>query len=407
MILTRKISNHNFYAFLWHAGFLAFAKNFMDVDTVLPAMIIESGGGTIHIGIMTFIILGGSRFTQLFFAPYLSNLPFKKRFALTGINIRILSLFALGFILVYFHGQHQPGALLWFIFLFITLFSVGGAFTNISYTDILGKSVNEVKRKTFFSSKQIIAGSVILISAFLAKKILSSSDYPVNYSYMFFIGGTLLLIASFGFWKIKETIPSVLRIEGFKNFIKILKSELIKNNKLFYFLGYINTQGIITSFLPFIMLYAKEIYNTQSNDTGYFLLYKVIGIVTVSLLVFLAARRIKYDLLLYVNATLSVMLILVTLLVSHEHILKYIFIFGGVVSTLYNITMNGLLLEVSGRGNRALYTGFTGAGNILPALFPLAGSWIINQYGFRPFFLIFMLIILSSFYFIHKLDCHK
>jgi len=155
------------------------------------------------------------------------------------------------------------------------------------------------------------------------------------------------------------------------------------------------------------MLYAKEIYNTQSNDTGYFLLYKVIGIVTVSLLVFLAARRIKYDLLLYVNATLSVMLILVTLLVSHEHILKYIFIFGGVVSTLYNITMNGLLLEVSGRGNRALYTGFTGAGNILPALFPLAGSWIINQYGFRLFFLIFMLIILLSFYFIHKLDCHK
>jgi len=49
MILTRKISNHNFYAFLWHAGFLAFAKKFMDVDTVLPAMIIESGREIIHI----------------------------------------------------------------------------------------------------------------------------------------------------------------------------------------------------------------------------------------------------------------------------------------------------------------------------------------------------------------------
>jgi hypothetical protein len=41
MTLTRNISNHNFYAFLWHAGFLAFAQNFMDVDTVIPAMIIE------------------------------------------------------------------------------------------------------------------------------------------------------------------------------------------------------------------------------------------------------------------------------------------------------------------------------------------------------------------------------
>jgi len=405
--LDPKISNHNFYAFLWHAGFLAFAKNFMDVDTILPAMIIESGGGSIHIGIMTVIILGGSSFTQLFFAPYLSNWPFKKRFMIAGINLRILSLFALGFSLVYLREQSQSEVLFWSIFLFISLFSLGGAFTNISYTDILGKAVDENKRKTFFSVKQIIAGSGLLITAFMAKKILTASEYPVNYAWLFFTGGTLLLIASGGFWKIKESIPSILKISGFKDFLRALKSELIKNNRLVYYLGFINTQGIIISFLPFVMLYAKEIFNTQSSDTGNFLLYKVIGIVTVSMLVLFAARRIKYGLLLYLNVTLSVILILATLLISYEIMLRYIFIFGGVVVTLYNITMNGLLLEVSDRENRALYTGFAGAGHILPALFPLAGSWIINRYGFQPFFLLFMLIILSSLFFIPKIGCKK
>jgi len=78
MTLPRNISNHNFYAFLWHAGFLAFAQNFMDVDTIIPAMLIESGGGAVHIGIMTAIMMGGSSFTQLFFAPYISNKSFKK-----------------------------------------------------------------------------------------------------------------------------------------------------------------------------------------------------------------------------------------------------------------------------------------------------------------------------------------
>jgi len=29
MTLSSKISNHNFYAFLWHVGFLAFAQNFL------------------------------------------------------------------------------------------------------------------------------------------------------------------------------------------------------------------------------------------------------------------------------------------------------------------------------------------------------------------------------------------
>ena len=375
---------------MWHAGFLALAQNFMDVDTVIPAMLVESGGKAIHVGIMTAIMLGGSSFTQLFFAPYISNKTFKKRFLLMGINSRILSLFALGFILFYLHGT-QTKWVLWLIFLFITLFSLGGAFSNISYTDILGKSVNEEKRKVFFSTKQIIAGIVVLLSAFLAKKILTASAYPVNFAFMFFAGASLLLIASGGFWKIKENTPSTLKIKGFREFIKTLRSELTQNNKLVYFLGFINTQGIMLSFLPFVMLYAKETLNTQSNATGNFLLFKIIGVVTVSMLVFLVAKRIKYNPLLYLNVILSVTIIITTLLIY----------------SLYSITMNGLLLEVSGNENRALYTGFAGAGNILPALFPLAGGWIIDYWGFTVFFILFLLIVSSSVFFIRKIDCKK
>jgi len=404
--VPRTISTHNFYAFLWHAGFLALAQNFMDVDTVIPAMLVESGGKAIHVGIMTAIMLGGSSFTQLFFAPYISNKTFKKRFLLMGINSRILSLFALGFILFYLHGT-QTKWVLWLIFLFITLFSLGGAFSNISYTDILGKSVNEEKRKVFFSTKQIIAGIVVLLSAFLAKKILTASAYPVNFAFMFFAGASLLLIASGGFWKIKENTPSTLKIKGFREFIKTLRSELTQNNKLVYFLGFINAQGIMLSFLPFVMLYAKETLNTQSNATGNFLLFKIIGVVTVSMLVFFVAKRIKYNPLLYLNVILSVTIIITTLFIHDEHTLKYIFILGGVIYSLYSITMNGLLLEVSGNENRALYTGFAGAGNILPALFPLAGGWIIDYWGFTVFFILFLLIVSSSVFFIRKIDCKK
>lgn len=406
MTVPRTISTHNFYAFLWHAGFLALAQNFMDVDTVIPAMLVESGGKAIHVGIMTAIMLGGSSFTQLFFAPYISNKTFKKRFLLMGINSRILSLFALGFILFYLHGT-QTKWVLWLIFLFITLFSLGGAFSNISYTDILGKSVNEEKRKVFFSTKQIIAGIVVLLSAFLAKKILTASAYPVNFAFMFFAGASLLLIASGGFWKIKENTPSTLKIKGFREFIKTLRSELTQNNKLVYFLGFINAQGIMLSFLPFVMLYAKETLNTQSNATGNFLLFKIIGVVTVSMLVFFVAKRIKYNPLLYLNVILSVTIIITTLFIHDEHTLKYIFILGGVIYSLYSITMNGLLLEVSGNENRALYTGFAGAGNILPALFPLAGGWIIDYWGFTVFFILFLLIVSSSVFFIRKIDCKK
>ncbi|MFW5778121.1 MAG: MFS transporter [Bacteroidota bacterium] len=406
MQLNPKTSIHNFYAFLWHAGFLAFAQNFMDVDTVIPAMIIEAGGGAIHIGIMTAIMLGGSSFTQIFFASPLSNIPYKKNYLLLGINIRVLSLFALGLIL-FFLQTDQSFLLLYLIFLFITLFSLSGAFTNISYTDILGKSIQPEKRKTFFSVKQVIAGVIFLISAFLAKRVLTFWEYPLNYAMMFLLGASVLFVASGGFWKIKETIPSSLKIKGYKDFRNILKKEIHNNPKLVYFLGFINTQGIMLSFLPFVMLYAKTTLQTESNDTGIFLIYKVSGVVSVSLLVFFMVKKIKYNFLLYTNLVLSILLIIGALFIQDDYLIRFLFILGGIIFSLYSITMNGLLLEVSGSANRAIYTGFAGAGNILPALFPIAGGWIINQFGFITFFITFLVIVSSSLFFIYKIDCRK
>jgi len=101
------------------------------------------------------------------------------------------------------------------------------------------------------------------------------------------------------------------------------------------------------------------------------------------------------------------MLILATLFVADKVALRYIFIAGGMAYSLYSITMNGLLLEISGTDNRALYTGFAGAGNILPAVFPLAGGWIITCSGFPAFFILSALYISLAVYFIKRIDCKK
>jgi hypothetical protein len=76
--LTKSISQNNFYAYLWHAVFLALAQNFMDVDTIVPSMLIDAGGNSFHIGLLTAIMLGGSSFMQIAFSPYLNNKPQKR-----------------------------------------------------------------------------------------------------------------------------------------------------------------------------------------------------------------------------------------------------------------------------------------------------------------------------------------
>lgn len=403
---SEKTARNNFYSFLWHAAFLALAQNFMDVDTIIPAMLYEAGGNAFHIGLMTAIMVGGSSFTQLFFAPYISNKPFKKKFLLVGINSRVLSLIALGAILFYLN-QKYSSAILLFIFFFIAVFSLSGAFANISYIDIIGKVIDPEKRKKLFSSRQIISGLAVLASAFLAKELITKNDFPVNYASSFFIGGLLLLIASGGFWKIKEKTKSGIKIKGTREFLNILKSELKQNKKLIYFLGFINTQGIAISFMPFVLLYSKEIFNANSNDTGTFLISKIIGVVTVSLFVLLFSSKIKYNFLLYLNVFLSIGLAIIVLITNDIAIIKFAFILGGITFSLYNISMNGILLEVSGLENRALYAGFAGAGNILPALFPLIGGWIIQQWSFPAFFIVFIFILSCSLFFIQRMHCTK
>jgi len=277
----------------------------------------------------------------------------------------------------------------------------------VSYTDILGKSIDQDTRKKFFSSKQLLTSSVILLSAFLATRVLKSQEYPGNYSVMFFIGFSSLAIASLGFWSLKETEPSKLPVKGIGDYFRIMRTELKENGRIKYFLGFINTQGIAISFLPFVILYAKEVFDTGSADTGKFLVFKVAGGVLISMMILIFSKVSKYRVLLYLNVFLSLLLPSILLFSKAMPPFWLLFFLGGLVYAIYSITMNGILLEISGNNNRTIYTGLAGAGNILPALFPLFGGFIINSLGFNVFFMMYGAIIVLALFFIYKLKCLK
>lgn len=405
-MLNATISRHNFRSLIWHASFLAFAQVFIDVDTVIPAMFIEAGGSALQVGILTAIMLGGSSFTQLFFAPFISNYSFKKKFLLIGINARILALLLMA-VLLFVVADSPPKHTIWLIYLLIGLFSFGGAFANIGYTDILGKSVLNQSRKPFFSVRLVLNGLIFLLAAGLASRLVNAFEYPINYAWMFIVGFFALSLASLGFWNLKEVVPSRLPIPSFKAFIAMFSKELKENKNLPAFLGFINTQGISIAFLPFVMLYAKETLETGATDTGNFLIFKIIGSVGAGFSLFLLSGKFRYNWLLVGNALMAAVLPALLLTMGDQTPVKVLFLLGGITFAVYQVSMNGVLLEVSGNANRALYTGITGAGNILPALFPLLGGWLINNYGFTLFFSLYLVTVLLSIVFalqIKRLD---
>ncbi|MBW2631971.1 MAG: MFS transporter [Deltaproteobacteria bacterium] len=376
----------------------------MDVDTIIPAMMIDAGGTSVHIGLLTAIMLGGSHLSQLFFAPFINNRPMKKGYLLLGINARIFALACLAFL--FFLSSWITGSfLIIMIFLFISVFSTSGGFANISYTDILGKSVLPESRKSFFSVRQVIVSTGLFASAYFASRALTLKPYPDNYAFLFVIATVMLTIASAGFWRLKEIKVSKQEIYKYKNSVRVILHEIRTNKKLAHYLLVVNTQGVSLALMPFLILYAKDVLNATGSDIGNYLIFKVIGGILVGALLFYYSKKVKYQHLLYLTSILAFIIPLFVLILPGHFFLNLSFLVGGIVFTLHTITVSGVLLEVSTNENRALYTGIVGAGSVLPVIFPLASSWVINQFGFSMFFILFMFIISFSFYFIFKLDC--
>ena len=404
-ILTEKISKINFNAFIWHGIFLSLASNFMDVHTIIPSMLIKAGGNAVMLGFLTAIMVGGSGLMQIIFAGFLSNKTHKKKYLLLGINFRIITLLLLAFIL--FRSDFISNQMLIFsIFILISVFSFSGSFANISYVDIMGKSIIYQKRKRFFSIKQAISSIGIFISAIIVRAILKHLSYPNNYGTLLLLAGILLLLASFGFWKIKEISVKFINKQSFWKFFKMIPREISQNSNLKNYLFIINCLGLAFSFIPFMILFAKRNFELSYSFIGNILLLKIIGMLITSLILYKRSEKFEYKKLLYFSFVLGTIIPLLSLFFGNNQLIyQLLFVLTGIFITTFNISRNGILVEISSNENRATYTGISGAGNILPTFFPLVAGILISLLGYYITFSIVSLIVASSFVFIKKINC--
>jgi MFS family permease len=407
MKLNPEISSNNFKAFLWHAVFLALATNFMDIDTIIPSMLVNAGGNAIHIGLLTAIMLGGASFFQLLFSGLIAKKPQKKKYLLAGINLRIFALMALG-LLLFFSEYLDNSWIIAMIFIFIFLFSISGAFANVSYVDIIGKSMMQNKRKRFFTLKQVISAAGIFLSAFIVRWIIKSSGYPYDYAILFTGAGILLTIASIGFWKLKEVPLPKVNTAGLIKLFKSIPLEMRRNTNLRNYILIINSLGFGISLLPFLIIFAQEQLNLGGDIIGNFLLFRVIGMVTVGFLFYTLSNKFIYKHVLLTSILMGGLIPVLALLLYHSPgYFQYLFIVTGIFFTTYKVATDGILIEISEDDNRAFYAGIVGASNLSITFFPLFAGILINWLGYGTIFILSSVVVFSSIIFLRYLDCTR
>ncbi|MCK5785677.1 MAG: MFS transporter [Candidatus Sabulitectum sp.] len=406
-LLTGENSKLNFQALLWHGIFLSLASYFMDVDTIIPSMVLNAGGNAVTLGIVTTIMIGGSSLMQIVFAGFLSNRTHKKSMLLVGINLRVAALMFLALIL-FRSSSGNDSVLLLSIILLISVFSFSGSFANISYMDIMGKSILEKSRKRFFSVKQTVSSVGIFISAIAVRQLLRKLSYPENYGTLLFFAGVLLLIASLGFWRLREVSVQVKNKRTFSEFLRLIPRHIAQDHNLKNYLLMINFMGLVVSFIPFMILFARSNFDLSYNFIGNILIFKVVGMLLTSIVLYKRSHKFEYKNLLFFSLICGASLPVLALLFKNNQLAyQMLFLLSGVFVSAFRVAKNGILVEISTNENRATYTGISGAGSILPTVFPLVAGVMISVLDYSSTFIIITLLVITSLIFVTKLNCRK
>jgi MFS family permease len=104
------------------------------------------------------------------------------------------------------------------------------------------------------------------------------------------------------------------------------------------------------------------------------------------------------------NIALPVYALLAT---QHQTAFLVVFVLAGFSLTAYEIVMSGILVEISTNENRALYTGISGTGSLLPVIFPIIGGIFISRVGYFPVFVVSALLMSVSMFFVRKIQCQQ
>ena len=400
-------SNQNFYAFIWHALFLAFVSTFVDVNTVLSSFILKIGGSSIHVGMITAISVGLPMITQLLFAGFLSGRSRKKPFLLMGIYIRVFALAGMGYTLTISDSSDHM-RLLMMVFLWIGIFSLSGAFAEISYTDILGKVLPRTQRKRFLVFKQLISSTGMLVSSIVASRLVIRLPYPVNYTMLFFIAALLLFIAAFGFLMIKEDTGYTGYYSGMIHIIRSIPRVIKNESNLINFIILVNLISLGITIIPFYLVFSKSIFGLTNNQIGNFLFLLFLGMIISTFFWGLVANRFRYKGVSFGGILIGGLLPITTALIVSRFgmgVYQWIFFLAGFSISAAKISYQGILLEITNNDNRAIFTGIVGTLSLTTAIFPLMAGVLIKHFGFNIVFTMISPMIITAIFFLRRIKC--
>lgn len=386
------------FAFIWHGFFLALTMAMLDLNTVFPTLINTLTSSKYIFGALYSIMLGIPLIFNLIFSHFLRSRPYKKRYLLIGIYIRSLSFFGMG-IFTYYFSELYPQLVI-ASFLFVFLFSISAGFAGLSYSDLMAKTIDNKRRTTLYTIKQFFGSTSSLLGGFIIARIFQLNIvFPDNYALSLTIGFIGLVVASLGFYLVKEP-PSILKEEK-ETFLSYIKQipHIIKTDTSFrYYFIVENLSSFSVMILPFYILYAKELLHVSNDYIGIYLIIQISGTILSNILWGFIGKKLSAKAIVRLCITLGAINPIIALFTAQVSPIMF-----GIVFFIMGFTISGrrigfepTLLDIAPSTHRIEYLGIRGTLNVSIIILPLLGAFFIETLGYTfTFVLVTTVMILA------------
>jgi MFS family permease len=392
---SRKHFKRNFFLGVSNGVLFHFAWAFTGTSTVLPLFISKLTGSQILIGLASTLEALGWFLPQIAIAAMTLHRKNQMPVYIGAAFLRGGSFFLFA-ILIFVLGKEDPSSLLVIFFILFSLYSFGGGMAGVSFMDIVGKTISENRRGSFFGARKLVGGGLAALGGLLIQRILRLHDFPQNFGTLFLIASALIILALLSVCLMKET-PSPCRPE--RKSIKenmLLGFRIAQNDILLTRVAI----GCYVMGLPFYIIYAKEYLSIPASMAGLFLTAQMVGYLSSNLLWGYLSNRRNNRLVLVLSALFSGICPLFVLFDITFGIPLWaygaIFFFLGATISGLDLGYMNYLLQIAPEERRPIYVGFMNT-VVGPTLFLSAvGGLIIQLSSFAFLYILLLLISLLS-----------
>ncbi len=376
----------NFFGGLWHAAFLAFGMALTQPTTVIPAFVAQLTGSTIWVGGLVTVLTVAGALPQLFVARLVEPRARKMPLLMVAIHLRVVC-WGLLAALILSVGASRPLLLAWSLMGFLGMFYACGGLGGVPYTDIVGKIIPSNRRGAFFGGKEALAGPASVSAALIAGVILAKVGYPGNYALLFGLAAAALLIASVGFWIIREP-PRTGTGRSVRPWAEY-RAQLIETaRRMRKLVGVELLTGFSLMALPFYVVYALQVLAAPPAAVGWFVLVQVVGGVLSNLLWARLVDRHGSRKMITVCAVLSSLTPLLAVIMGSLGWpgLMPVFFLSGVVQSGRKVGFATAVLELAPSLERPTYAALNSVLVLPVALLPLVAGVLLHVCSYAVVF---------------------